>query len=326
MRDMPKISVILPAYNSQDYIHESIESALNQSFSDFELIIVNDGSTDNTLDIIDGFDDSRIKLIDQSNQGPGAARNNALKIASGEYIMYLDSDDFFMSDALEVAYNEASKFGTDLTFFQMINYDGEKYYENDWFDMKTFDESFENRVFTPSQTPGSIFDLSVGVCQKIYNHDFLKRIDARFPEGIFFEDMPFFYYVYLKAERISIIKRHLYARRKHSSSITNVVDEKFFDTVPAGQELMRIFIENDWYDTYKFDLLAYKINGPRFALRDMPEKHKPHMFDLIKNDYEEIKSTPYYEDFLTQLGPVKRKFFLDVLASRDYREYNGNIF
>ena len=318
---MSKISVILPVYNCQEYIEKSITSVLNQTFSDFELIIVNDGSTDNTSEIISQFTDSRVKIINQSNQGPGASRNNALKIASGEYIMYLDADDWFCEDALEVAYSEITHFNADLTFFKMINYDGEKYYPNDWFEMKTFDESFEGRAFSPSETQGSIFDLSVGVCQKIYSHDFLKKINARFPEGIFFEDMPFFYYVYLKAERISIIKKHLYVRRKHSSSITNVVDEKFFDTVPAGQELMRIFIENEWYDVYKYDLLAYKINGPRFALRDMPLKHKPHMFDLIKKDYSQIKQGPYYDDFLRELGPVKKKFFLDVLNAEDYWEY-----
>ncbi|MBE6501062.1 MAG: glycosyltransferase family 2 protein [Methanobrevibacter thaueri] len=319
---MVKISVILPAFNSQNYIEKAIGSVLAQKFVDFELIIVNDGSTDSTLDIISSFSDNRITIIDQPNQGPGAARNNALKIANGDYVMYLDSDDWFCPDALDIAYAEITKFDADLTFFQMINYNGEKYYGNDWFDMKTFDESFENRAFKPSETPGSIFDLSVGVCQKIYNRNFLEKINAKFLEGIFFEDMPFFYYVYLKAERISIIKMPLYVRRKHEKSITNVVDEKFFDTVPAGQELMRIFIENGWYDAYKFDLLAYKINGPRFALRDMPLKYKSHMFDLIKRDYESIKSTKYYEDFLTQLGPVKKKFFLDVLKSGDYEEFS----
>ena len=318
---MPEISVILPVFNSEEFVRKAIESVLAQTFEDFELIIVNDGSTDSSKDIIDSFKDDRIRLINQSNQGPGAARNNALKIAQGRYVMYLDSDDWFTSDALEVAYGEITKFDADLTFFKMINFDGERYYENDWFELKTL-QSFKNRAFKPSETPGSIFDLSVGVCQKIYNRSFLERIDARFPEGIFFEDMPFFYYVFLKAERISIVNRHLYVRRKHTSSITNVVDEKFFDTVPAGQELMRIFIENGWYDAYKFDLLAYKINGPRFALRDMPLKYKSHMFDLIKRDYEAIKSTKYYEDFLTQLGPVKRKFFLDVLKSDDYEEFS----
>ena len=318
---MVKISVILPAYNAGKYIRKAIESTLTQSFDDFELIIVNDGSTDDTLDIINEFEDKRIRLICQSNRGPGAARNRALDTASGDYIMFLDSDDFFCKNALETAYSEITGYGADLTFFQMINYDGEKYYMNDWFAMDTFDETFEARAFAPEETPGSIFDLSVGVCQKIYRHDFLKAIGARFPEGIFFEDMPFFYYVYLKARRISIIKRPLYVRRKHTSSITNVVDEKFFDTVPAGQELMRIFIENGWYDAYRFDLLAYKINGPRFALRDIEEKYKVKMYSLIKNDYCAIKRSRYYRDYLENLGPVKKKFFLDIIASTDYEDF-----
>ena len=88
---MRKISVILPVHNGEKYIKNAIESVLNQSFNDFELIIVNDGSTDNTLEIINSFDDFR------------ASRNNALKIASGEYIMFLDADDWFSSDALKIA-------------------------------------------------------------------------------------------------------------------------------------------------------------------------------------------------------------------------------
>ena len=318
---MTRISVILPVFNSEKYIKKAIDSVLKQSLTDFELIIVNDGSTDNTLNIINEFTDSRIKIINQTNQGPGAARNNALKIAQGQYVMYLDSDDWYHENALEIAYNEITKYDADLTFFQMINYNNGDVYENDWFDLKTFDESFENRAFSPKETPGSIFDLSVGVCQKIYDADFLRKIGARFPEGIFFEDMPFFFYVYLKAERISIIKKHLYYRRKHDESITHVVDEKFLDTVAAGQVLMRIFIENDWYDAYKFDLLAYKINGPRFALRDLPLKCKSKMFMLIKDDYMQIKDSKYYQDFLDNLGPVKRKFFLDVIEADSYDEF-----
>ena len=321
--DMTKVSVILTAFNEEKYIRKAITSVINQTMTDFELIIVNDGSTDSTLEIINEFDDDRITLISQENIGPGASRNKALKIADGEYVMYLDGDDWFSEDALEISYGEAKKKDTDITFFQMINYDEmtHKTYQNDWFNLTTFDESFENRVFAPEETPGSLFDLSVGVCQKIYNTSFLKRIDARFPEGIFFEDMPFFYYVYLKSERISIIKRHLYYRRKHDESITHVVDEKFLDTVAAGQRLIDIFIENGWYDTYKFDLLAYKINGPRFALRDIKENCKVKLYSLIKKDYESIKHSQYYEDYLDNLGPVKKKFFLDILKSKDYEDF-----
>ena len=320
---MTKISVILPVFNGEKYIKKAIESVLNQTLTDFELIIVNDGSTDNTLNIINDFTDSRIEVITQDNLGPGASRNKAFKHVSGEYVMYLDSDDWYSEDSFEIAYSEAKSKETDMTFFQMINYDDVtgNVYENDWFDMTSFDESFENRVFSPDETPGSIFDLSVGVCQKIYKTSFLRDINAKFPEGIFFEDMPFFYYVYLKSKRISIIKKHLYFRRKHEGSITHVVDEKFLDTVPAGQKLISIFIENGWYDTYKFDLLAYKINGPRFALRDIKENCKPKLYSLIKTDYESIKHSQYYDDYLENLGPIKRKFFLDILESKDYEDF-----
>lgn len=320
---MTKVSVILTAFNEEKYIRKAIESILTQTLSDFELIVVNDGSTDSTLDIINGFDDERITVINQENSGPGASRNRALELANGEYIMYLDGDDWYREDALEIAYNEAKSKDTDFTFYQMINYDDKtgEIYENDWFNLNIFDETFENTTFSIRDFEGSIFDLSVGVCQKIYNASFLRRIDARFPEGIFFEDMPFFYYVLLKAERISIIKRHLYYRRKHDASITHVVDEKFLDTVPAGRELITRFIENGWYDTYKFDLLAYKINGPRFALRDIKENYKIPLYELIKKDYLSIKESQYYQDYLDNLGPVKRKFFLDIIKSRDYQDF-----
>ena len=320
---MVKVSIILTAFNEEKYIRQAIESILSQTLDDLELIVVNDGSTDNTLDIINGFDDERIKIINQENSGPGASRNKALKQAQGEYIMYLDGDDWYRKDAVEIAYKEAKGKDTDFTFYQMINYDDEsgRIYENDWFNLNIFDETFEDRVFKPTDYEGSIFDMSVGVCQKIYSTSFLRRIDAKFPEGIFFEDMPFFYYVLLKAEKISIIKEHLYYRRKHDASITHVVDEKFLDTVPAGQELIRIFIENGWYDTYKFDLLAYKINGPRFALRDIKENYKVPLYELIKNDYLSIKSSRYYQDYLDNLGPVKKKFFLDIIESGDYDDF-----
>ena len=320
---MVKVSIILTAFNEEKYIRQAIDSILNQTMDDLELIVVNDGSTDNTLDIINSFDDERLIIIDQENAGPGASRNRALGQAQGEYVMYLDGDDWYSEDAVEIAYTEAKSKNTDFTFYQMINYDDEtgRIYENDWFDLKIFDENFENTVFKATDYEGSIFDMSVGVCQKIYNTSFLRRIDAKFPEGIFFEDMPFFYYVLLKADRISIIKRHLYYRRKHDASITHVVDGKFLDTVPAGQKLMRIFIENEWYDAYKFDLLAYKINGPRFALRDIKEEYKIPLYELIKKDYISIKSSEYYRDFLDNLGPVKKKFFEDIINSKDYDDF-----
>lgn len=316
-----KISVILPVYNAQDYIDNAIRSVLNQTLDDFELIVVNDGSTDNTLDIINEFNDSRIKLISQKNCGPGAARNRALEICEGEYVMFLDSDDWFCPDALKTAYEEARSNMTDITIFQIIKYYNGEYSQNSWFNLDNFPKEFENRIFNPHECGDFLFDISVSASQKIFKRQFLNEIDARFPEGIYFEDMPFFFYTFLKAERVSIIKKHLYVRRKHSGSITESVDGKFLDTVEAGQILMDIFIENDWYDMYLFDLLAFKINGPRYALMGIEEKYKEQLFLLIKKDYEQIKSSQYYQDYLDNLGPVKRKFMCDILRAGNYEEF-----
>ena len=249
-----------------------------------------------------------------------------MKIATGEYVTFLDGDDWFTEDAFEISYNEAKEKDTDITMYQMINYDDEtgRVYENDWFNLNNLDESFDNIVFSPEKTKDFLFDLSVSSCQKIYRNTFLKSIDASFPEGIYFEDMPFFFYVYLKAERISIIRKHFYYRRKHNASITHVVDANYLDTVEAGCELMRRFIANGFYEDYKFDLIAYKINGPRMALMDITEDAKEPMFNLIKEDYEKIKESEYYQDYLDNLGPKKKKFFLDVLNYDDYAQFKEN--
>ncbi|WP_042692268.1 glycosyltransferase family 2 protein [Methanobrevibacter oralis] len=106
-----KISAILAVFNEEKFIIKAIESLINQTIREIEIIIVNDGSSDNSLNIINDYckKDSRITIINQENMGLGASRNNAMKIAKGEYIAFLDGDDWFKLDALEIAYNEASK-------------------------------------------------------------------------------------------------------------------------------------------------------------------------------------------------------------------------
>ena len=183
-----RVSVILCVFNEEKFLQNAIESILNQSLSDFELIIVNDGSTDATLDIINSYDDERINLINQENIGLGASRNKAMAEASGEYVMFLDGDDWFGLDALEIAYNEAKSKNTDITMFQIKYYDDEtgNFSGNDWFDLNSFDKSFDDCVFAPEECKNFLFDLSVNACQKIYKNSFLKESDVKFVEGIYF--------------------------------------------------------------------------------------------------------------------------------------------
>lgn len=107
---MPEISIVMPAYNAAKYITESITSVLNQSFTDWELIVVNDGSKDNTAEIVNSFQpDKRIVLINQSNQGVSAARNTGISAASGSFITFLDADDAYLPENLQVKYETIQK-------------------------------------------------------------------------------------------------------------------------------------------------------------------------------------------------------------------------
>lgn len=321
----PKVTVIISVFNEEKFIKKALESVINQSLKEIEILIVDDGSEDNTLEIINSYAelDSRIKIISHKNIGLGASRNKAMELATGEYLAFLDGDDWLAIDAMEISYNEAKLKNTNITMFQMINYDDKtnKAYENDWFNLNNLDESFDDCVFNSDRTKDFLFGLSVSACQKIYKTSFLKDINAKFPEGIYFEDMPFFFYVYLNAERISIIRKHFYYRRKHDASITHLVDDKYFDTVPAGNVLFNMFINNGFYEDYKKDLIAYKINGPRMALMDIKSEFKNQLFDLIKEDYEKIKTTKYYNDFSANLGPIKKEFFLNVLNAKTYYDF-----
>ncbi len=113
---MAKVSVIVPVYNVEKYLEECIESLINQTLTDIEIICINDGSTDNSLKILEELQkkDNRIKIINQKNSGVSSARNNGIENATGEYIGFVDSDDWIDSDYYEKLYNTAKKYNSDI--------------------------------------------------------------------------------------------------------------------------------------------------------------------------------------------------------------------
>ncbi|MGV8995271.1 MAG: glycosyltransferase family 2 protein [Flavobacterium sp.] len=119
MNNQLLISVIIPVYNAEKFLHKCLNSVLKQTYENFELILVNDGSKDNSLQICQEWSlkDSRVKTIDQKNQGPGAARNTGLVAANGDYICFLDSDDFIEDDLLATAIKSIEEFKYDMIIF-----------------------------------------------------------------------------------------------------------------------------------------------------------------------------------------------------------------
>ena len=170
-----KVSLIISVFNGEKYLRECLDSVIRQTLKEIEVICLNDGSTDKSKEILSEYSkDCRFKIINQENIGLGASRNKGMELAKGEYIAFLDADDWLVDNALETAYNEAKSKNADITMFQMINYKentGEEK-KNDWFNLDKFDKRFKDTVFNSQQTKDFLFHLSVSACQKIYKRSY----------------------------------------------------------------------------------------------------------------------------------------------------------
>lgn len=185
---MPEISIIVPVYNTERFVSKCIESILGQSFEDFELILIDDGSTDQSGDICDKYaiKDSRVKVIHQKNRGVSAARNRGLDVAQGNYLYFVDSDDYLESNALEIIYPYFFDSDIDMVCF------GFQYRDENYHLLNK--KQNEKRVLTQDELFSELFkspNLITASCyNKVYRRD--KIINLRFDENIsFLEDYLF---------------------------------------------------------------------------------------------------------------------------------------
>lgn len=218
---MPAISVILPIYNMEDYIEESINSILHQTFSDFELLCVDDGSTDNTANLLKDIAkrDSRISIITQENLGPGVARNTGLDRASGEYVIMLDSDDIYSDQMLEKLYSEALTTNADVTICRSCEFDNSTGKKEDTWWTVNISQLPNKRIFTCNDMPDFIFTAFVGwPWDKLYRREFIEENKIRFPRLSNSEDLYFVFLSLVLAKGISIVDEVLVQHRVNRSN------------------------------------------------------------------------------------------------------------
>ncbi|MGB3159726.1 MAG: glycosyltransferase family 2 protein [Carnobacterium sp.] len=211
----PTISIIVPVYNVEKYLRQCIESILNQKYQDFELILVNDGSTDLSKEICEEYlkKDRRIKLENKKNGGLSSARNVGLNVAVGEYIGFIDSDDWIHEDMYERLVNHAIDHKSDIVACNLLAMD-----RNGIF--KSFNRLAENQEFNRTEAMMEIYKnkvLTFSSCNKIFNKNLFNEL--RFVEGIILEDKDISYKLIDKANRISYIKDSLYYYRYNNKSI-----------------------------------------------------------------------------------------------------------
>lgn len=220
---MIKVSVILPIYNVAPYLDETFMSLLNQSLKEIEIIAVNDGSIDNSEDIIRKYQqkDPRIKYIYQANQGQSVARNTALLQATGQYIYMMDSDDILSNfSALELCYQYAEKNRADFIFFDGDTFSEKEVSRTSWNTKRTHLLD-ENTKYNGAFLLNMMLDNEKHNCVVwllLINHDFLKRIELKFYPGIIHEDELFTSILALESNSIYCLKQTLIKHRIRNAS------------------------------------------------------------------------------------------------------------
>lgn len=299
------ISVIIPVYNVEDYLHVCLNSILKQTYEDFEVICIDDASTDSSPEILEYFaqKDSRIKILkNDSNSGPGYSRNRGLDEAQGKYISFLDGDDWLAPDALETLISKAEHDNLDFVMFKNIAY-YDKLHEfgmEAYYDME-FMNKFTNKVFNHWDLDKTkLFKIPNGPCNKLYLKSFLDENNIRFPKGnLIHEDNPFFYKLITSAERVSLIDKYLYNRRRRPNSITTLNDERIFDNIDIMYAVLDVFLENkDVYEYYKKEVLTYIFYSVFKGKYDqIDDELKDEFFKAVQEAYKVyIKKYGLYKD------------------------------
>lgn len=266
---MIKISIIIPCYNVEKYIKECLDSILMQELKEFEIICINDGSTDNTLEILNSYKEkySNIKIINQSNKGLSTARNVGMKYAEGKYIYFVDADDFLSNDkALALIYNEAEKNKLDVLFFSFENFTDDEEMKEKF--KKHFLNKKRNEVLDEVLTGKEMLDYFINTNQyyvtvwiQLVRKEFLLSNEIKFCDGIIYEDNLYTLELLLTATRVKCIDNILYKKRIREGSI--VTSKQSYDSIKSLLYTvikMNDIISNNEPDTKTVDNIIIEID------------------------------------------------------------------
>ena len=270
-----RFSVIIPVYNVEKYLRECLDSVLDQSFPDWEAVCVNDGSTDGSAAILDEYagKDSRVKVISQPNGGLSAARNTGLKAASGEYVLFLDSDDWLEPQALEVL---ASKLdGEDMLCFSGRRYfeDERAYHEPDRLTACEYPSGMD--YYNDNALAHRDFAF-VCVVLRAFRRSFLLENGLFFKEGIYHEDNLFTPKACYYAGQVKVVNECLYDYRVRANSImTTSSPKRLSDMLGTANELADFFLPKTGFDkttvyrsiTHHYQVVFASVSSGKRSLR-----------------------------------------------------------
>ena len=295
---MAKVSVIIPVYNTEKYLSQCLDSVINQSLEDIEIICVNDGSTDRSLEILQQYElsDERVSVYSQPNSYAGIARNTGMKHASGEYLFFLDSDDYITSDALEKMYCQAEADLADICVCGGKNYfddTGKEMLYDGLLDMKLVPSEIPFNIDT---WPKYILNFTnIGVWNKLYKREFIIQKDLQFPKLKRGEDVSFVIISLCLAERITVVNDFLVVYRAfRTDGLVSTIDKSVEEVINTWVDTADVLKGKNRFPKQSFDNRALKsILG---VLRNIGS------WDAFSSAVEQLKTS-----VLSRLDLIKRE-------------------
>lgn len=302
---MPKVSIVMPTYKVEKYFRQCLESVINQTLTDIEIIPVDDGSPDNCGKIMDEYaaKDSRIKPIHQENGGYGKAVNAGIEVATGEYIGIVETDDWIEPDMYEKLYNQAVKLDADVCKCGFYRYNSlEKNTEKQnvlWKDnLQNFEVFPKDESFKLEDEP-NLFMIHASIWTNLYKKSFLDKHNIRVngTRSASYQDFPFMAEVFTKAERIAVIPEYLYHWRvepqQNSSTTSN--GSRLLIMPDQCEEVKRIVKEAGLYEVLKEQMYKHFHLANYAFYNSIKYEYKKEYFTKLYKLFEEIKDDENFE-------------------------------
>ena len=327
---MVKLSVIMPVYNSSEYLARSLNSIINQTIDDVEVICIDDGSTDNSPLILEQYrkEYDFIKSIRQENSGPSIARNNGIKEATGEYIAFLDSDDIYLDNtALEKMYELAKIHDANMVAanLRQIKTDGTLEEEYD-FNKIFFTYFTQERVIAPTE-----YGIPWAFYKNIYKTSFLNDNNITFPDLTAGEDPLFLVNVLTKIDEIPVLNLDLYGYNHSASGGVNIKVNTYLkknDYITHFLEVFKILDKNDFrtaLSSYKTEFINYLNFRQNIYDEDIQKilKNMPDLDEYFKEDdygylIIDIIRNPPQKDNLGEYDLIKHCLFEESILEKTY--------
>lgn len=304
-----EISVIVPIYNVENYLDRCIKSILNQTFENFELILINDGSLDSSLDICNkyGMYDKRIKIINQNNKGVSCSRNIGIENANGKYLLFVDADDYIDYDMLECLYNMTKTYDVDISICRCkLFIDGKL--QNKQIITENIEIFKENKKIIENFMKENKFLFSP--CNKLYKKSIIIENEIRFPLNIrYSEDAIFNYKVFLNVKKVAFTNIQKYNYYINNSSSITKLDESRLDIL-IGMEEIHKMIEL-YYPELKYIISNTYVTSTLGIIRDLAKSNEILIkYNILKNIKFLINKNNYITNSCKDLETKNRVLYL----------------